>query len=645
MASSLFTALSGLKAHEDWLTVIGNNISNTNTPGFKSSRATFSDLFSQTLRFASLPSGNLGGRNPVQVGSGVQLADIGRDFGQGALNNTGRTFDLALNGKGFFVVNDGVRNLYTRVGTFGLDGNSRVVDQRTGFLVQDPSGSPITIDTNEVLPPQATGSVSFAGNLPAEVTGPLAQELTTTSGLTEGSPAQLTGTVDGSGGLAIPAGETWTMDIVVDGGAPQQIAFTGPGPYTTTDFVNAINALGAGVTATDVGGFLELTTQRTGQVASIKVQPGAPGRDLAGLIGLSTSLVTGSETTASLTTPLNSLPSNITDYVPGDVINISGVDGDGTPISASFAFGPTPPAEDGTTVGDLVNFIDNLYTTATASFDATSGQILLTSDVTGQSGLTMAMADGTPSIKTNWPEHAFVATTVGTGPDVATTAIEVYDQSGAAHTMTFSYERQDDGSWNVTPTLPNGSVSPATISGLRFNDDGTVQSLPANTSVSVTFPGQSSTQTIALDLGSPAMLDGLTQFGEPSSLFVEAQDGFGVGSLANMSVNSNGDVQGFYSNGQIQILGEIGVATFVNDNGLEEVGDNLWSETANSGARTIGKGATGTAAQVVAGALEASNVEIAGEFVNLIEAQRGFQANARMISTTDEVLAELVNLL
>lgn len=645
MASSLFTALSGLKAHEDWLTVIGNNISNTNTPGYKSSRATFSDLFSQTMRFASLPSSNLGGRNPMQVGSGVQLADIGRDFGQGALNNTGRTFDLALNGKGFFVVTDGVRNLYTRVGTFGLDGDSRLVDQRTGFLVQDPSGSAITIDTNQVLPPQPTGNVAFSGNLPAEVTGPLAQELTTTSGLSEGTAAQLTGTVDGSGGLAIPAGETWTMDLVIDAGAPQQVAFTGPGPYTTSDFVTAINGLGAGVTATDVGGFLELTTDRTGNVASIKVQPGAPGQDLAGLIGLPTSLVTGTESTSSLTTPLNSMPTNLADYVPGDVINISGIDGDGGPISASFVFGPTAPAEDGTTVGDLVSFIDGLYSTATASFDATTGQILLTSDVTGQSNLTMSLADGTPSIKTNWPQHALVATTVGTGPDTTTTAIEVYDQSGAAHTMTFTFERQDDGSWNINSTLPNGTTTPATMTGLRFNDDGTVQTLPVATNLTVTFPGQSSTQGMTLDLGLPATLAGLTSFGEPSSIFIESQDGFGVGSLANLSVNSNGDVQGFYSNGQIQILGEIGIATFVNDHGLEEVGDNLWSETANSGARTIGKGATGTAGQVVAGALEASNVEVAEEFVNLIEAQRGFQANARMISTTDEVLAELVNLL
>ncbi|HEX6243761.1 MAG TPA: flagellar hook-basal body complex protein, partial [Polyangiales bacterium] len=135
MASSLFTALSGLKTHEDWISVIGNNLANSNTTGFKSSRAIFSDQFSQTLRFASLPSGSLGGRNPMQIGLGVQLADIGRDFGQGALATTGRTFDLALNGEGHFMLSDGLNTLYSRVGTFGLDATSRLVDQRTGFRV------------------------------------------------------------------------------------------------------------------------------------------------------------------------------------------------------------------------------------------------------------------------------------------------------------------------------------------------------------------------------------------------------------------------------------------------------------------------------------------------------------------------------
>ena len=96
MTSALYSALSGLQAHENWIGVIGNNLANASTSGFKSSRATFADQFSQTLRFASLPTGTTGGRNPVQIGLGVTLADIGRDMSQGALTSTGRVFDLAL---------------------------------------------------------------------------------------------------------------------------------------------------------------------------------------------------------------------------------------------------------------------------------------------------------------------------------------------------------------------------------------------------------------------------------------------------------------------------------------------------------------------------------------------------------------------
>jgi flagellar hook protein FlgE len=160
----------------------------------------------------------------------------------------------------------------------------------------------------------------------------------------------------------------------------------------------------------------------------------------------------------------------------------------------------------------------------------------------------------------------------------------------------------------------------------------------------VQFPGQSA-QTVTVNFGTPGLFDGVTQFGQAASVFADQQDGYGVGELSNISVNSDGDIQGFYTNGQIQVLGELGVATFVNDNGLREVGDNLWAETPNSGVRTVSKGAQGKAGQVTGGALEGSNVSVAEEFVRLIEAQRGFQANARVITTTDEVLAELVNLL
>jgi flagellar hook protein FlgE len=640
MPSSLFSALSGLQAHENWISVIGNNLANSNTPGFKSSRAVFSDQFSQTLRFASLPSGNLGGRNPMQLGLGVQLADIGRNFDQGALSNTGRTFDLALNGRGHFMVTDGINNLYTRVGTFGMDATSRLVDQRTGFRVLGINGQPIDLDTTSLFPPTSTSRVSFAGNLPAEVTGPLAQTLTSSSAFKQGTAATQTGSV-ATNSYAVPVGETWTMEIVVDGGAPQTVSLAGQAaPYTAQDVANAINAQTSGVNATDVGGAVALTTDRTGAARSLRVNAGATNRDVAALLGLSLNQVNGSEVTGAQTTQLNDLPTNISDYTDGDVIEIAGVDTDGSPVLASFVYGA---ANDGTTVGDLMTFIDNAFPNATPTFDVATGQIRMGADTTGTTNLSMTLTDTSGTGSTDWPQHAFIVTTAGTGPDTATTSIEVFDQAGSSHTVTLNYERQDDGSWNIIPSSSDGSVS-GLVTGLRFNQNGSIAALPGTSSFSVQFPGQSA-QSVTLDFGTPGLFDGITQFGQGASVFADFQDGYGVGELSNISVNGDGDIQGFYTNGQIRVLGELGIATFVNDNGLREIGDNLWSETPNSGVRTVSKGAQGKAGQVVGGALEGSNVAVAEEFVRLIEAQRGFQANARVITTTDEVLAELVNLL
>lgn len=640
MASSLFTALSGLKTNENWISIIGNNLANSNTPGFKSSRAVFSDQFSQTLRFASLPSGSLGGRNPMQVGLGVQLADIGRDFGQGALTSTGRTFDLALNGNGHFMLTDGLTTLYSRVGTFGLDATSRLVDQRTGFRVLNRTGSPIQIDTTSLFPPSATTSVTFKGNLPAEVTGPLSQVLTSSSGFSEGTPASMTGNSGTPDAFVVPIGQTYTMDVSVNGGAPATVSIPGQAaPYTAADVANLINAIpNSGLVASAASGQVQLETAATGSVTSIRITPGASGTDAASLLGLSTNLVTGSQTTASATTDLNALPINQVDYQVGDVIEISGLDHGGVPVQASFTYGV-----DGTTMGDLVSFIDSAFANATAEFDPVTGQIELSADQTGASGLSMAITDLSGTGQSNWAQHAFITTTTGTGPDTASTSIEVFDQSGTSHTVNFDYERQDDGSWTITANSDDGIVS-GIVTGLRFNQDGSIASVPAQSSFSVQFPNQSA-QIVALAFGTPGQYDGVTQFGQAGSVFADAQDGYGVGSLSNISVNEGGEIQGFYTNGQIQELGNVGIATFVNDNGLREIGDNLWAESPNSGTRTVGAGSTGRAGAVVAGALEGSNVEVAEEFVRLIEAQRGFQANARVITTTDEVLAELVNLL
>ncbi len=638
MASSLISGLSGLRTHQSWIDVIGNNLANASTPGFKSSRALFADLISKTLRPSTPPTGSLGGTDPVQIGLGVDIGHIDRDMNQGALNLTGRTFDLALDGRGFFATNNGVETLYTRVGTFGLDALNNMVDLRTGFRVLNAGGSPFQVDLAAVIPPSATTEVSFSGNLPAVVTGPLAEVLRTASTFSEGTPAQLLGA--NSGPFAIPAGETWTMELIVDGGAPQTVSVTSAtGSVTANDIAAAIDALDH-VSAVVIGGAVQLTSDRAGLSSTLKVNPGASGSDLASTLGLATSLVAGSETAATLTTDLNDLTANLSDYSTGDLLDISATDSDGTPIQASFAYGV-----DGTTLGDLAAFLDAQFSGAAVAFNAGTGQLELTAAQSGESDLSITILDAPgQSGSTSWSAHAFGVTTEGTGPDTATSSIEVFDSAGVAHLVTFAYERQADGTWNMEASLdPSvGTVVSGQINGITFNQNGSIAT-PTSGQISVQFNGQSA-QSISLDLGTAGLFDGLTQFGGQTSVLADFQDGFGAGELSSLTVDPDGVIQGFYTNGQLQSLGQFGVATFVNENGLSDVGNNLWAETANSGTRVLAGGNAGAAGRIAGGAIEESNVDTAQEFVRMIQAQRGFQANARVISVQDDILDETVNL-
>src|SRR5262249_45835168 len=121
MTNALLAGLTGLRANQDYLDVIGNNLANSNTPGDKSSRVTFSDILSQTLRPASAPTSRLGGTNPLQLGRGAEISSIDQNFSQGSLLTTGRTLDLGIQGNGFFVLSDGNEQFFSRVGSFGLD--------------------------------------------------------------------------------------------------------------------------------------------------------------------------------------------------------------------------------------------------------------------------------------------------------------------------------------------------------------------------------------------------------------------------------------------------------------------------------------------------------------------------------------------
>ncbi|QDU70086.1 flagellar hook-basal body complex protein [Engelhardtia mirabilis] len=639
MTRALVSALSGLRAHQGWIDVIGNNLANTNTPAYKTARAVFSTLISRTLREGSPPTDSLGGTDPMQVGLGAQLAMVDRDLGQGALDITGRTFDLAMLGEGYFTLFDGNRDVFSRVGSFSLDSKDNLVDQRTGYRVLNPNGQAIKIDSTGVVPPKTTSAMQFEGNLPSEITGPLAETLSSASAIYEGTAASITG--GATGPFTLPAGEAYTMELAINGGAPQLVSISVPasGVVTAQDVADEVNKLDHITATVNADQSLSMVSDKTGEKSTIKVTPGAAGKDLAGAVGLSTTLVAGTETLAGLSSNLNLLTLNDADYLNGDTLEISGTEADGSIVQATFVYGT-----DGTTMQDLVDFVNAQFSSAEASFDASAGKLVFSAEESGESDLSLVISDGNGQVgQSQWATAAFAVTTNGAGPDTVTTSMEVFDPAGGSHILSFDYVRQDDNSWTMTASLPSssGTVTAGTVSNIRFNENGSLQT-PPSADITIQFNGGSS-QNIKLTFGEAGSFDGITQFGSATNLVASGQNGYGAGTLASISVGTDGAIEGFYTNGQSVDLGAIGVTTFTNPRGLEELGNSYWGETSNSGQRLTAAGAGNGAGEVIGGALEQSNVDSAAEFVRLIQAQRGFQANARIISVQDQLLEEVVN--
>ncbi|HHY09842.1 MAG TPA: flagellar hook-basal body complex protein, partial [Firmicutes bacterium] len=179
MMRSMFAGVSGLKTHQTRMDIIGNNIANVNTAGYKSSRATFQEMLSQTIRAASAPTETRGGTNPHQVGLGVSLGSIDIKHTQGNTQSTGYVTDLAIEGDGFFVLGHGANRQYTRAGIFGLDNGTegnfvslvngeRVLGykaDRDGKIDPHASLEPLYISAADTISPRATSEVIFAGNL------------------------------------------------------------------------------------------------------------------------------------------------------------------------------------------------------------------------------------------------------------------------------------------------------------------------------------------------------------------------------------------------------------------------------------------------------------------------------------------------
>ncbi len=445
MMRSLYAGVSGLQNHQVRMDVLGNNIANVNTAGFKKGRVVFQDMLSQTMSGAANPTDEIGGINPKQVGLGMIIASIDTIHTQGSLQTTGNMTDLAIQGNGFFVERNGDKLFYTRAGNFGLDKNGYLVNPSNGLKVQ-------------------------------------------------------------------------------------------------------------GWMATEIEGEMEI---------------------------------------------------NVSAEIEDLIIPIGGKD----------------PAKQTT----VIEFASNL--------------------------------DKRTALDDGW-----------------LTSFSVFDSYGTEHKLQVNFTRDAEtpNRWRAEVTvdqdteIETNTTIPTlgtNVFYLDFDNLGVLQSVQDEAGnllqeegdlvLDVTFDvpesdevdGAPYTQTITMDFGTVGSAqDSITQYGELSSTKIIRQDGYSMGYLENFKIDQSGIIIGVYSNGTNREIGQIALATFTNPGGLEKAGENTYVVTNNSGDPNIGTSGISGKGKIIAGALEMSNVDLAEQFTDMIVTQRGFQANSRIITTSDQMLQELLTL-
>lgn len=479
---SMFTGVSGLKAHQLKMDIIGNNISNVNTVGFKSQRATFQEVFNQTIKGASSPQLGRGGTNPQQVGLGISLASIDTFHVKGATQRTDNNTDLAINGDGFFILSnssDFLSRTYTRAGNFTLDENGNLVAPNgyrvLGYMEDEernpaPDGSTvlkgvlegIVISKTKSFPAMATDTASVSGNLNKDMTRVPA---------TKPDPTDPTKTV-----AAIPA-DFISFD------ADKNLQFSGGVQFreTTTVFYDSL----------------------------------------------------GGKHTLKFT------------FVRGIK--------DGDEVGADNEWGVI-----------IQNLDDKSYFNASGTAVANPASI---ADV-----IIPIKFDSNGNLVTNDADKISKLTLVISGKDPINTGNQLFD-----------------------------------------------------------------------DMNVEVNFEGLTQFANDSSTTI-TKNGYPQGYLDTFSIGSSGEISAIFTNGQSRVIGQIALATFKNPAGLEKTSENMYQVTPNSGEPVIGVPGSGGAGALNPGNLEMSNVDLGTEFTEMITTQRGFQANSRIITASDEMLQELVNM-
>lgn len=551
MMRSMYSAVSGLKTHQTRMDVIGNNIANVNTVAFKSSSVTFSDILYQTTSNASGANATTGtgGVNAKQIGLGTTAAATKVSItSAGASETTGNPFDIRLtdkNSTNFFIVNNGSENVFTRSGSFYVDGSGNLCMSSTGYTVMgwqvDETTGEIRKDTVSALR--------------------IMQEKNLTSAPEATTQATIAGVLDEN-----------DADVKSDAGKVMNLNF-----------------------------YDNLGYQYTAKFA-IK----ATAKD--------------GEYTVELTSILDSNNKNITEgFTQAQMKEIFGNTDTETTIASYSTTLPNCGYTYDTTTGKLKTNPGGVDVDINDDGKLNDGSGKTIKDVFGVSDGNLKNIQNSKAAGNSDYVFKDVQTTVN---GVVTHSRQIVKKS-ATNLLKFNTE---DGKFNSIGGGTDKSVE-LNLNTTSLNANGNFANITVDFSQCLNYSGKS---TIGADAGA---VDGTTGKGRK------------LGAMTGIFIDTNGRIYGTYDNGNTELLGQIAVAQFSNASGLEKVGESCYRTTLNSGEFDgIGVEISADGSSMTTGELEMSNVDLSSEFTSMITTQRGFQANSRVITTSDTLLEELVNL-
>ena len=686
MLKSLLNGLSGVRGHQTQMDVVGSNIANINTIGYKTMQATFQETLSQMVGSAQGPTEKRGGSNPLQIGLGSSIGGIKSTFSQGALQDTGNVTDMAILGNSFFIVNDGNRDFYTRNGSFGFDGEGTLVNNQgyavqgkqataEGVIAEDAVVGKLSLAADTRVEPKATTEVTITGNLDAETT--MQGTLTRTKSFL----ATATQDEDISGLFANGAAETFLnlisgLDTITVGDQVSTRTFTYGVDFTTlADLAAAVDdEFNARFTTLfndpADGGNGEMTFTSVAPEVRMVVRSDTNSALDAAFAGVHESvLITAGfgagqsvdsdefAHRAGRTDPLINLRNAQGDslgLIAGDDLTLlsAAIGGQRNPATSLFA-----DIDDTSTFEQFrINLANALYGAAPQPEEKVEIEDDGRIRIEGGLGIARAVTDlkigagADPNTDTRASfGSSFTFFEEQAASDVThTMTTTTYDNIGQAHTLQVEFTRtRESGKWNWRAFLTgNETVRSGSTGIIQFNRDGSLNSLQYDagaTAFSFDPGNESELVSVGLLVGSEGLFDGVTFFASPSTAAVVDQDGSALGVMESVSIDEAGMIFANFDNGIRKVKAQISVAQFNNPTGLIKAQDSLFINSVNSG-NPIVADAEKVLSKVVSKKLERSNVDIAEQFTQMITAQRGLQANSRVITTSDDVLTELINL-